>query len=170
MDFAFRFRRWTVALNDSMHVVASAAVFALSLLILADVGGRYLFNRPIAGVAEIAANSIVAIAFLQISQAINKGGVLRASLLDDFLPDAVRRALLVLGRLMGALLFVLLAYATFEPMMHAWQSGEYAGIEGVFTFAVWPVRVIIFVCSLLAALNYLLVALFGQNGEQGAVA
>jgi TRAP-type C4-dicarboxylate transport system permease small subunit len=66
-------------------MVAAIWLFSLAFLILADVLARGLFNSPIQGTAELVSNSIVAIAFLQLSHSIRMRGMLRAEFLDAFL-------------------------------------------------------------------------------------
>jgi TRAP-type C4-dicarboxylate transport system permease small subunit len=157
-------------LNYALHYLAAVGIFFLALLILADVLGRELMNHPVVGTPELIANSIVVIAFLQVSHSIRIGGVLRASVIDEYLPPVPRRFLLALGSLAGAVLFIIVAHAAFEPMMAAWRNNEYAGVEGLITFPIYPVRAAIFTGSILAAINYLLRAardLGKKAGEAG---
>ena len=52
----------------------------------------------------------------------------------------------------------MLVYGSYRPFLRSWASGEYAGVEGYVTFPIWPVRLIIVVACLLAALQFLLFA------------
>ena len=90
------------------HVVAAFGTvwtFALMLLIVADVIGRSFLSRPITGVAEIAAHSIVAIVFLQLASTIHARRMTRADFLIERFhksAPALARALEVLFLLVGA--------------------------------------------------------------------
>ena len=144
--------------NQMLHMAAAAWLFALALIILVDVLGRSLFNAPLAGTAEIVANSVVSIAFLQLSHSIRMGGMLRAEILDPFLARAVVRGIGVIACLLGATLFAAVAYSAWEPMVEAWRIGEFAGNEGSLKVPTYPVRTILVAMSVLASCNYLIMA------------
>lgn len=138
--------------------VGTIWTFALMLLIVADVIGRSFLSRPITGVAEIAAHSIVGIVFLQLASAVEAGRMTRA----DFLLDRVQKSAPALARaleatflLAGALVCVLIAYAGVRPLVGAWEAREFFGVQGVFTIPTWPVRALIVFGSTLAALVFL---------------
>lgn len=156
--------RLLAPLARGLHVVAAVWLFLLAFLILADVAGRGLFDAPIQGTAELVANSIVSIAFLQLAHSIRMRGMLRADLLDPFLTPRARIALRVAGYCAGIAFFLALAYATWGPMLSAWEIGEYQG-EGALRVPTYPVRTIILATSVLAALAYLGLAIRSLRGE-----
>lgn len=148
-------------ISRTMKLLAAIALFMLSLFILADVLARGLLGTPLAGVKEMIANSIVLIAFLQLPYTIRIGGMLRAEILDENLPPVLLITLKRLSYLLGALLFALIAYSSFQPMLGALASGEYEG-EG-FRVPTSPVRVVIVFGAALGALNFLLLAIRGET-------
>lgn len=141
-----------------LHMLASTWLFLLTLVILADVLGRGLFNSPLAGTAEIVANSVVAIAFLQLNHSIRMGGMLRAEFLEPYLPRTVTRILETGGCVLGAILFLAIAWGSWEPMVEAWRIGEFAGNDGSIKLPTYPVRTLLVVTCALAAFNYLIMA------------
>lgn len=145
-------------LNAVLHYFAALWLFGLALVILVDVLGRVLFNAPLRGTAEIVANSVVCIAFLQLCHAVREGRMLRVEILDAALPAAARRMLAVAGCLLGAALFGAIAAASWEPMLNAWRIGEYAGYEGSLRIPTSPVRSLLVAMAGLATVNYLLMA------------
>lgn len=151
-------------ITRSLHLIAALWLFALAFLILADVIGRGIFNAPIQGTPELVANSIVSIAFLQLAHSIRMRGMLRADLLDPILPPALKKWLRFTGYVVGVAFFVALAWATWEPMLRAWEIGEYQG-EGALRVPTYPVRTIIVATSVLAALAYAGLALQALRGE-----
>lgn len=131
---------------------------ALMLLVVADVIGRNFLNAPITGVAEIAGHSVVAIVFLQISHAVMQGRLTRA----DFLIRAIgarapfARDLLERGfALTGAVIFALIVWASWGKTVNSWTSGEFFGVQGVFTIPTFPFRAIIVIGAGLASLTCL---------------
>ncbi|ETX29156.1 TRAP transporter small permease subunit [Roseivivax isoporae] len=140
----------TCAVLSSVGVVW---IGLLMLLIVADVIGRNFFDAPITGVAEIAGHSVVAIVFLQTAAAIMQGRLTRA----DFLFRRIARgsarvagAIESLFCLAGAAVFALIAYASWPKMIDAWMTGEFFGVQGVFTIPTFPFRLIIVIGALLA--------------------
>ncbi len=147
-----------------LHMVAAVWLFSLAFLILADVLCRGLFNSPIQGTAELVSNSIVAIAFLQLSHSIRMRGMLRAEFLDAYLPAWLMRSFSMVGYLLGIALFLALAYASWEPMMMAIEINEYQG-DGALRVPTYPVRIIIVFTSLLSAVGYGYLFLEGLSGQ-----
>lgn len=169
---------WAEALRSAtrgLNYIGSAWIFVLMCLMLADLGGRFVFNRPIDGVAEVAGLSIVGIVYLQLGAAVNSGRMIRA----DFIADWIGRKAPGLGYLLsglfqglGALTMVGLAYVSWGPMVSAWNEKETLGTAGVFLVSTWPFRGIVFLGTTLAALSYLTLAanefsrLFLKRGTQ----
>ena len=116
-------------LVDGLNAAGSVVIGLVMLLMCADVLLRNLINHPLDGVAELVATSIVVIVFLQ-------------------LPATLRH-----GRMSRADLFI---YATWPLLARAWDDIEFFGVEGVFTFPTWPMRAVVLLGAVLAALQYVL--------------
>lgn len=146
---------------DGLNAVGSLLIALVMLMMCADVVMRNLANRPIDGVAEMVAMSIVVIVFLQLPATLRHGRMSRADLfIDPFLyrrPAAGRR---LRGAYMLAGIFAcgVIAYASWPPLVRAWNQNEFLGIEGVFTFPMWPMRAVVVTGSVLAAVQYALLA------------
>lgn len=152
---------------EGMHVLAAFSLFALAFLILGDICLR-LIGRPVAGTAELVANAVVAIAFLQLPHAVRCGGFLRVELLDSVLPAGVKRGLYLVSCLLGALLFFAVVYSSWPSMVEAWQIGEYDGVEGSLKVPTAPVRSILVLASVLAAVNFAVMFVDGLLGGRGS--
>lgn len=161
------FDYWVGNIARRLHMLAAIWLFSLAFLILADVLGRGVFNSPIQGTAELVANSIVAIAFLQLSHSIRMRGMLRAEFLDAYLPSWLMRGFSMLGYLVAIALFVAIAYASWEPMLSAVAIGEYQG-EGALRVPTWPVRIIIVAMSVMSALSYIGLFARAMRGDHEA--
>ena len=70
--------RYFSTLVAGMNSVGTGWIFALMVLVNADVLSRFIFNFPIQGVAEVVELSIVGIVFLQISDAVRAGRLTRS--------------------------------------------------------------------------------------------
>jgi TRAP-type C4-dicarboxylate transport system permease small subunit len=148
-------------LIDALNGLGSIVIGLVMVLMCADVVLRNAFNRPIDGVAEMVASSIIVIVFLQLPATLRHGRMSRADLfIDPFLikhPRAGRR-LRALFLLAGFVACGVIAYATWPLFQRAWVNDEFFGVEGLFTFPTWPMRIVVFVGAALAALQYLLLA------------
>ena len=149
-----------VRLSDSitrlMMILAAAWAFILCFFILADIIFRAL-NMPLQGTKEIVANSVVIIVFMQVGFAVRSGSMLRTDFLIAPLHPAARRALIVLGYLIGAAFFFFLLKAGIKPALRSFANGEFDG-EGALRVPVWPARFMIIFGSGIAGFNYLILA------------
>ena len=150
-----------IALSDRLSkflmVVAAAGAFGLAFLVMANIVGRYAFDSPIYGTAEIVAASIVIIVFLQAGYAIRSRSMLKADFLVTHLPDKVQRALLAVGYLLGAAFFLMIITGGWEESILSYVEGEYEG-EGARQVASWPARWTVLIGSGVAMINYLVMA------------
>lgn len=147
--------RSVVLINQVLKYVAAFLLLVVAVLIAFDVVMRFVLNKPVIGIAEIVANGIVIIAFLQLSYAVRIGGMLRSELLLNLLGPKGKAGLEALVALLGGLLFGLIAWASWSPMMRAISTLEFEG-HASFQVPVWPVKVVIVSCAILATVNYAL--------------
>lgn len=140
--------------NSALNAVAAVWAFILAFVIVADVVGR-MFGYPLQGTAEIVANSIVAIVFLQFPLAIERGYFLRATLLHDRLPVFVQTLLDIVAYILGLALFAAIALGSWDSMLTGFRIGEFEG-EGALRVPVYPVRAIIVGMSMLIVVVYVM--------------
>ena len=144
-------------LSKFLMVVAAAGAFGLAFLVMANIVGRYVFDSPRDGTAEIVAASIVIIVFLQAGYAIRSRSMLKADFLVTHLPVKVQRALLAIGYLLGAAFFLMIITGGWEESILSYVEGEYEG-EGARQVASWPARWTVLIGSGVAMINYLVMA------------
>ncbi len=123
-------------------------VFALMFLICADIVARTLFDDPIAGVTEMVSLSLVASVFLQLAHAVLHGRLMRVEMfigpLERARPAAAQAWLALFGTL-GLGMLLATAIGAWPNFQRAWSTAEFAGVEGIFTIAVWPIKLVIVV-------------------------
>jgi len=148
------FSTWVSGMNG----VGTILILFMMLLVNLDVLLRYLFNAPIEGVTELVELAIVCIVFLQISDAIRAGRLTRS----DGLYSRITRHVPVAGHLLGiifdltgALFFLAILYGSLPRLVEAYRGGYYAGNVGIFTFPVWPVRLILVIGCITAILVFI---------------
>ena len=144
-------------LSKFLMVVAAAWAFGLAFLVMGNIIGRYVFDSPVYGTAEMVAASIVIIVFLQVGYAIRSRSMLMADFLVIHLPDKVQRILLAFGYLLGAAFFLMIITGGWEESILSYVEGEYEG-EGALRVPSWPARWTVLIGSGLAMINYLVMA------------
>lgn len=152
------------AVSQLLKYVAAILLVLVAVLIALDVGMRFFFNAPIIGVAEIVANGILIIAFLQLTYAVRVDGMLRSELLISKLSGHPKAIFEAVTAVLGALLFLLIAWASWDSMVRAIAVQEFEGHVS-FPVPTWPVRIAIVSCSILAAINYVMIAIRSLLGS-----
>lgn len=128
-----------------MNAAGSLLILFVLVVICADVIGRVVFSRPIAGVPELVVMSIVAIVFLQFAHALERGNLVRSTLLLDVLArraPGFRRVLELAFALVGATVFALLTFALYRQATADFRGLDQYGAPGVFLFPKWPIRAV----------------------------
>lgn len=139
-------RRWLQGIFNAVAAVGTIWIFAIMLLIVADVVGRNFLASPITGVAEIAARSVVAIVFLMLPAAVLGGTLIRADFFLRLLELHSERAPYVLDTIFavaGAVLLALVALSAWPDTLGAWKTSEFFGVRGVWTLPTLPFRLIV---------------------------
>lgn len=162
-----------VALS-ALSWLGGAWLVALIGLVCCDVIGRSFLNAPITGVAEIAAFSIIGIVCLQLPETILHNRLTRTDLIiapvHERLP-ALGRILEALFALAGVAVFLVIFRGSLEFYEKSLATSEFYGVQGVFTFPTWPIRLILLVgvgASAIAFLVRLAFALGWLGGTREA--
>ena len=141
----------------SMNALGSLLILAVMILMCVDVLMRDLANRPINGVAELVAASIIVIVFLQLPNTVRQRRMVEA---DLFIVGFVERhpvaghVLLASFAGLGAALMGVIFYATFPLFARAWRDDEFFGVQGMFTAPSWPIQFVVLLGAIFAALQY----------------
>lgn len=136
-----------------LNYVSAVLIFVICIWIVADVIGRVFLNHPLVGTPEVAANSLAAIAFLQMPFILKEDKHIRSVMLLDRLSMNSKDLLNVLAYLLGLLLFAMAFASSWEPMLTSWRIGEYEG-EGALRVPSYPVKTIILIGSALITILY----------------
>ena len=115
----------------------------MMLLICADVGMRFFFNAPIAGVNEIVSMLIVTCVFLQLGSTIGDGRMIRA----DFIMQHWRRdrpALACVAEIfffsIAAFLLLIALRWLWDDFAHSYRTNEFVGAVGAYQIRTWPFK------------------------------
>jgi TRAP-type C4-dicarboxylate transport system permease small subunit len=99
-------------------------VILLTLLIVVDVGGRFLFNKPLQGGIEISRVVLAWILFLSLAYGLIQNVHVRVSFLVDRLSPRLHRIADVFTALLSVGFFALGMYAGWEQFRTSFAIGE----------------------------------------------
>jgi tripartite ATP-independent transporter DctM subunit len=131
-------------------------VFALMFLIAADITARTVFDDPIAGVTEMVSLSLVACVFLQLAHAVLHGRLMRVEMFLEPLSrhrPLAASAWSTLFAVLSIALLLAIAAGTWPDFVRAWATDEFAGVEGIFTVEVWPIKLLIVIGCAVASVE-----------------
>lgn len=148
--------RWTARFSRLLMVIAALWAFALAFYVLVDVTFRAI-GMPLAGAPEVIRASIVMIAYMQLAYCVVSRSMLRADFVLHMIGPRVQRVINFIGYVLGAGVFALVCYGSFEPTVHAWVTGDFDG-AGALRMPIWPSQLTVFLTSALVAFNYLVLA------------
>jgi TRAP-type C4-dicarboxylate transport system permease small subunit len=138
-------------------VISSVSTFVMMVLVVANVAGRYLLNKPVTGTLEFTESLLVLIIFLSVALTQYDGGHIRVTLLTRRLPKLHARALTVASMLVGAAFFGWCAYAAWKFAYQAWTFDEQEW--GTVVFPLWPMKFVVFIGIAMLAIQFLLDAI-----------
>jgi TRAP-type transport system small permease protein len=145
------------ALAFLFSVLAGLVLFGLMLMIVVDISGRYLFNRPLSGTIGISEILMAAAVFLGLAQTQLRGGNIRVEILTTRMPPTLRRVADFINYVAVAALAYFLLRAAIPSAIRSRSVGEVR--YGVVDVPVWPGRAAIAIGAfalLLVALRILL--------------
>lgn len=130
--------------------------FALMFLISADIVARSFFDSPIRGVAEMVSLSLVASIFLQLAFAIHGERLTRAEFLINRISSADPKLASdwsgIISLAAGAICLVI-AVGIGPDFVRAFRTAEFAGVQGLFSIQVWPIKFLILLGAVVAAVE-----------------
>ena len=129
-------------------------IFALMFLICADIIARTLFDSPIRGVAEMVSLSLVASIFLQLVFALHRERLTRAEFLLNKIDAADTRLASNWSGIIAVVslaMCLLIAVGIAPDFVRAFNTREFAGVQGIFAIQVWPIKLLILIGSSVAA-------------------
>lgn len=153
---------WFGRLVVALSMIGTVLIVIMAIGVNADVMGRNLFNHPVGGVTEFLGLAIVSVVFLQIANASRE----ERHISNDLIMSAValkapRVAKFVYGlfQLAGAAIFGLMVWFVVPIFIENYNGGYYKGTAGYVEIPVWPFVGTVIVGAVLAAIQYILLAL-----------
>lgn len=120
---------------ESVLIAASAVImFAVMVIVVADVAMRYLFNAPLDWSYDLIARYLIVYLFyFALSDTLRRDRHIVVDMLSRIVPARVRHVLELIGYLLSLAVFTIMAWLGAE---RAWV--EFAGNDIVFDSLQWP--------------------------------
>jgi TRAP-type C4-dicarboxylate transport system permease small subunit len=138
-------------------LISLAATLLTMVLVVANIVGRYLFNKPLTGTLEFTESLLVLIIFCSIALTQYDGGHIRVNLITRRLPQPVQRSLTVIAMLCGCAFFTWCSYAAWIFAAEAYSFNEQEW--GEIVFPLWPMKFVVFFGLATLAFQFLLDAI-----------
>jgi len=146
-------------------VLAAAALFAIMVLTLVDVGGRKLLSQSVPGSLEITELLMVVVIFAALPLVSLKGEHVLFDSLDALLPSWVQRVQRAVVDLFCAVALLGLAWLMWDK---AGQMAQYGDVTAQLKLPLGPfVQLMSVLCALTALVHVMLVARPGTHQHAG---
>jgi TRAP-type C4-dicarboxylate transport system permease small subunit len=115
----------------AMGMAGCLSLFVMMSVALVDVIARNLFQKPVPAASEIIEITMVLSIFLLYPTVSYKGMHISIDLLDQHMPDLVKRLQHVLAAFLGVCVFAAVAYRIEFLAADAFSMGEVTGVLGI---------------------------------------
>ena len=157
------------AVNTSAFGAASIVVI-LMIMVVADIFGRKVLNKPVPMSYEVGAFMLVFIVFLGLAYSQRQKAHIRVEILTLRMQPKTRALMDLFAYTLGIAIYGAIFYQTFKWSYHSFEIGEY--VAGLINIPKWPSQFAMVFGALLLSLQFLsdwadraieLVALFRED-------
>lgn len=120
-------------LLDGLAFVSMLLIAAIIVAIGIDVGGRYLFNRPVGWVYEFVQHALVVIVFFGLPWLARERGHVTIDLMTEVLPPSARKVLRVVSSFATAAVCALVGFTACAVALDSMR-------RGVETTGIYPIQ------------------------------
>ena len=144
--------------------IAGGAVLLMMVHVMADVIGKYLFNTPLPGTAEVvAAYYMIGCVFLPLAWVEASGGSIAVEVIYEKCPAHIQAVMLKIADLVSAVYYAILGWFSWGVAMRAFNVGE--TVDGIWRITTWPAKFMLPLGFALAVVVILLRFFMGDRGQ-----
>jgi len=121
----------------ALHVIAGCALVVTMLVVVADVGLRFLFNYPITGAYDVVGMALLVMTVGGIAPVVANGSEILIDLVDAVAGPRRVRILKLSATVAGAALFLFFGWAMIGPAVDSWSWGERSLELGIPKWPLW---------------------------------
>ena len=135
-------------------VPVSIAILVQMFYVSINVGGRYLFNQPVAGAMEASGEAMIYIVYLSLAYIQLGDNHIRIDFIFPFINTRTKGLIDSIACLMGIVFFSFLSWLSFKSAMHSLDIQEV--VWGSVAFPIYPQRLVVSLGSLMMAIQLFL--------------
>lgn len=135
------------------NIFGAILLLGMMFLVVADVTGRYLFNRPIHGTMEITTFIMVGLVYLTIAHTQAIKAHIKVELIFERLSIKGKAGLQLITCTIGTIIFALITWQGVRLALDAWRYKEYT--DGLIPFPTFPAKLAIPVGCFIFCLRFL---------------
>ena len=140
------------AVNASAFGAASIVVILMAMVV-ADIFGRKVLNKPVPMSYEVGAFMLVFIVFMGLAYSQRQKAHIRVEILTLRMPPKIRAAMDLFAYTLGIAIYGLIFYETFKWSYHSFEIGEY--VAGLINIPKWPSQFAVAFGALLISLQFI---------------
>ena len=148
--FLSRTLGWVV--NSSAFGAASIVVILMAMVV-ADIFGRKVLNKPVPMSYEVGAFMLVFIVFMGLAYSQRQRAHIRVEFLTLRMPPRMRAVMDLVAFTLGIAIYGAIFYQTFKWSYHSFEIGEY--VAGLVNIPKWPSQFAVAFGALLISLQFL---------------
>ena len=148
--FLSRALGWVV--NSSAFGAASIVVILMAMVV-ADIFGRKVLNKPVPMSYEVGAFMLVFIVFMGLAYSQRQRAHIRVEFLTLRMPPRLRAVMDLVAFTLGVAIYGAIFYQTFKWSYHSFEIGEY--VAGLVNIPKWPSQFAVAFGALLISLQFL---------------
>lgn len=141
---------WVV--NSSAFGAASIVVILMAMVV-ADIFGRKVLNKPVPMSYEVGAFMLVFIVFMGLAYSQRQRAHIRVEFLTLRMPPKMRAVMDLVAFTLGIAIYGAIFYQTFKWSYHSFEIGEY--VAGLVNIPKWPSQFAVAFGALLISLQFL---------------
>ena len=141
---------WAV---NSSAFGAAAIVVILMAMVVADIFGRKVLNKPVPMSYEVGAFMLVFIVFLGLAYSQRQRAHIRVEILTLRMPPRLRAIMDLVAFTLGIAIYGAIFYQTFKWSYHSFEIGEY--VAGLVNIPKWPSQFAVAFGALLISLQFI---------------
>lgn len=141
-------------------LIGCTFLFALMIIVTADVFLRYFLNRPFVWTHDVVTHYVMpAIFFLILSDSMSAGAQVRVDILRDHFPSFFKALADAIGYLGAAVGFVLIGLGGWRQFLEAIEHNEV--VAGSIAWQVWPSFLLVAIGSLMLVVRLMIATVEG---------